>query len=144
MNTLCCKPDSLTNRILVVDDIVDNSFLLQIFLESEGYWVDTATNGYDALTKITENPPGLVLLDVMMPDMNGCEVMQKIRQNKYLPYIPVVFVTGSDCSTFFHGISMQADGLIHKPVDFALLLNQVRSLLLQETNQPENVHQEDC
>ena len=67
-----------TNRILVVDDVADNSFLLQMLLEDEGYQVEVADSGAAALAKIESAPPKLVLLDVMMPGMNGYEVAQQI------------------------------------------------------------------
>lgn len=67
--------------ILVVDDLSDNLFLLQTSLEAEGYNVDTADNGSSALEKVEASPPDLILMDVMMPDMNGYEVTQQIRQN---------------------------------------------------------------
>ncbi|QYO68712.1 response regulator [Leptolyngbya sp. 7M] len=69
-----------TDRILVVDDIADNLLLLQAILESEGYQVELADSGPAALDRIKTAPPDLVLLDVMMPDMNGFEVTQRVRQ----------------------------------------------------------------
>lgn len=83
-------------RILVVDDFALNVSLLQTALEAEGYEVDTATNGNSALAKIEASPPDLVLLDVMMPGMDGYEITQCIRQNENLPFIPILLVTGSD------------------------------------------------
>lgn len=67
-----------SDRILVVDDLPDNYVLLQIILESEGYHVEIADNGQAALASIAFHPPGLVLLDVMMPEMNGFEVTRRI------------------------------------------------------------------
>ncbi len=69
------------DRILVVDDLPDNYFLLQTVLESEGYEVEVADNGRVALESIASHPPDLVLLDVMMPEMNGFEVTRRLRQN---------------------------------------------------------------
>ena len=88
--------NSVVDRILVVDDVADNSFLLQTFLELEGYQVEVADSGYLALEKIETAPPDLVLLDVMMPGMNGYEVVKHIRENQQLPFIPILLVTGYD------------------------------------------------
>ncbi|MGB5973334.1 MAG: response regulator, partial [Nodosilinea sp.] len=81
-----CTPSDF--RILIVDDIDDNVFLLQTILETEGYAVDTAGSGGTALAKVENSPPDLILMDVMMPDMNGYEVSRQIRQNPNLPLMP--------------------------------------------------------
>ncbi|NJO39906.1 MAG: response regulator [Cyanobacteria bacterium CRU_2_1] len=117
------------DRILIVDDIPDNIFLLQTFLEAEGYQVDVAESGRAALAKIEAEPPDLILLDVMMPEMNGYEVTRRIRQNRKLPFIPVVLVTGHDQPTAAEGFDVGADGFIRKPVDFNELMDRVRSIL---------------
>lgn len=117
------------DRILVVDDIPDNTFFLQTLLESEGYQVDVVDSGAAALEKIAAEPPDLVLLDVMMPEMNGYEVTQQIRANPNLPFIPIVLVTGHDHPTAADGFDVGADGFIRKPVDVNQLLNQVRAIL---------------
>ncbi|WP_416672432.1 response regulator [Egbenema bharatensis] len=119
----------MMDRILVVDDIPDNSFLLQTILESEGYEVDVVDSEPAALEKMEAEPPDLVLLDVMMPDMNGYEVIQRMRRNPRLPFIPVVLVTGHDQPTAAEGFDVGADGFIRKPVDFNQLLDRVRSIL---------------
>jgi CheY-like chemotaxis protein len=115
--------------ILVVDDIADNSFLLQTILESEGYIVEVADSGRTALDKIAVNPPDLVLLDVMMPGMNGFEVTKRIRQNPDLPFIPIILVTGYSEPTPASGFEVGADGFIRKPIDFDDLLNQIHKIL---------------
>lgn len=120
---------SQMDRILVVDDIPDNSFLLQTLLESEGYQVDIADNGRAALEKIEADPPDLVLLDVMMPEMNGYEVTRRVRQNSGLPFIPIVLITGYDQPVASEGFSVGADDFIRKPIDFDKLLERVRSIL---------------
>jgi len=117
------------DRILVVDDIADNSFLLQTVLEEEGYRVDIADNGQIALKKVSSDPPDLILLDVMMPEMNGFEVTRYIRQNLALPYIPILLITGYTEPTAGDGYDVGADGFIHKPINFDLLLNRIREIL---------------
>jgi len=129
MNISSSLINAAMDRILVVDDIPDNTFLLQTLLESEGYEVDVVDSGPAALEKIEAEPPDLVLLDVMMPDMNGYEVTQRIRRNPDLPFIPVVLVTGHDQPNAADGFDVGADGFIRKPVDFNQLLNQVRAIL---------------
>ena len=116
-----------TDRILVVDDVADNSFLLQMLLEDEGYQVEVADSGAAALAKIESAPPKLVLLDVMMPGMNGYEVAQQIRENIELPFIPIVMVTGHDQPTVSK--SVQVEGFLRKPIEFDELLSQVHAVL---------------
>lgn len=123
------------DRILVVDDLVDNSFLLQTILEEEGYTVEIASNGRTALRKIKASPPDLILLDVMMPEMNGFEVTRQVRQNLALPYIPIILITGYPEPTAGDGFDVGADGFIPKPIDFELLLNRVREMLPPKSNQ---------
>lgn len=115
--------------ILVVDDIYDNCFLLQSFLESEGYEVDTAESGTEAIAKIGMNLPTLVLLDVMMPEMNGYEVVENIRQNLHLPNLPIVLVTGMDISSIPAKEQDHVNGIIRKPVDFDQLLEKVQTFI---------------
>ncbi len=75
---------------------MDNLFLTQTVLGAEGYEVEIADNGQLAIEKIESNPPDLILLDVMMPDRNGYEVTQRIRQNRNIPYVPILLVTAYD------------------------------------------------
>jgi CheY-like chemotaxis protein len=123
------KSISQTDYILIVDDIADNTFLLQTLLEQEGYQVEVADDGYTALNKIESCPPDLVLLDVMMPGMNGFEVTRRIRQNTALPFIPILLVTGYSEPMPADGFDAGADGFIRKPIDFDELLRRIRSIL---------------
>lgn len=116
-------------RILVVDDLADNLFLLQTFLETEGFEVETADNGSQALTQISTKLFDLVLLDVMLPDISGFEVTQRIRQNHNLPFIPVLLVTAHDQTNAKLGLDMGANDLIHKPIDFDRLLARIKVYL---------------
>lgn len=117
------------DRILVVDDLPDNYFLLQTVLESEGYIVEIADSGRAALESIASHPPDLILLDVMMPGMNGFEVTRRLRQNPSLPFIPIFLVTGYSEPTPADGLDVGADGFIRKPIDFDDLLHQIRTIL---------------
>lgn len=122
-----CTPSNF--RILVVDDIDDNLFLLQTLLETEGYKVDTAGNGGSALEKVESFPPDLILMDVMMPDMNGFEVKQKIRQNPNLPFMPILMVTAYDSISANHGQAIEPSSFIRKPIEFDQLLTKISKLL---------------
>jgi two-component system, sensor histidine kinase and response regulator len=113
--------------ILVVDDIPDNCFLLQAFLEAEGYSVDTAESGSEAIAKIELTLPHLVLLDVMMPGMNGFEVAENIRENLHLSNLPILFVTGMDVTKANEIEQANVNGVIRKPIDLEQLLEKVRS-----------------
>jgi CheY-like chemotaxis protein len=116
-------------RILVVDDIEDNVSLLQVILTEEGYEVDTATDGKSALAKIEASPPDLVLLDAMMPQMNGYEVTRRIRQNKKLPFIPILLITAYIEANVPKGLDLGANDFIRKPIEYDELLARVKSTL---------------
>lgn len=120
---------STPDRVLVVDDSPDNVFLIQTILEEEGYEISTAENGQSALAQIDENTPHLVLLDVMMPGMDGFEVTERIRKNTKLPFIPILLITAYDQPSVAQGLDMGADDFIRKPVEVDELLARVRSLL---------------
>lgn len=114
-------------RILIVDDTEDNLFLLETVLQGEGYQVELAESGKAALAKIEQQPPDLLLLDVMMPGMNGYEVVQHIRQNRSLPFIPIVLISGGDRPN--ESQAAEISGFISKPVDFDTLLHRVSATL---------------
>ncbi|MEM1087613.1 MAG: hybrid sensor histidine kinase/response regulator [Pseudomonadota bacterium] len=116
-------------RVLAVDDAPDNLFLIQAILEDEGYCLDFAQDGPKALTKIEQNPPDLVLLDIMMPGMDGYEVTRKIRKNRNLPFIPILLITAHEHSSVVQGLDTGADDFIRKPFDLDELLARVRALL---------------
>jgi CheY-like chemotaxis protein len=113
-------------HILVVDDVADNLFLLQTVLESEGYSVETASDGSTALNKIDHSEPDLVLLDIMMPGLNGYDVTRKVRENEKFSELPIVLLTAHD--EYFHRSYSEvgATDLIRKPVDFDELLGKIK------------------
>ncbi|HEY9761066.1 MAG TPA: response regulator [Trichocoleus sp.] len=121
--------------VLVVDDLPDNLFLLQFMLEAEGYQVETAENGELALSKVWEAPPALIMLDVMMPDLSGCEVTKQIRQNPALPPIPIVLVTAQRSMSLTDAIAAGANDLIYKPIEMDEVLGKV-SLFLNGHQEP--------
>jgi CheY-like chemotaxis protein len=126
-------------RILVVDDLEDNVFLLQSMLTEEGYEVDSAKNGKSALAKIEASPPDLVLLDAMMPGMDGYEVTRRIRQNKKLPFIAILLITAYDNANVPEGLNLGANDFIRKPIDYDELMARIQAFLRlkQGMNSPE-------
>lgn len=117
-------------RILVVDDHEDNVSLLRARLESWGYQVDSASNGQEALDAVIAAPPDLILLDVMMPDVDGNEVARRIKRNTALPFIPIIMQTAMDSTeSKVEGLEAGADDYITKPIEFAELRARVRSML---------------
>lgn len=117
------------DTILVVDDSPDNVLLVQSILEEEGYNIEVAEEGKSAIEKVNAHPPQLILLDVMMPGMDGFEVTQHIRQQEDLPFIPILLITAYDQPSVVQGLDSGADDFIRKPVELEELLARVRSLL---------------
>ena len=119
----------MTSRVLVVDDLPVNARLLEAKLMSEYFEVETASNGPDALTICERGDCDVVLLDVMMPGMDGFEVCRRLKANVRTAHIPVVMVSALDQrSDRLEGLSAGADDFITKPFDDMALLARVRSL----------------
>ena len=117
-------------RILIVDDHEDNVDLLQARLAAWGFRTDKAMDGEEALRLISRTPPDLVLLDVMMPGIDGCEVARRIKGNKRLPFIPIIMQTALDSTeSKVEGLAAGADDYITKPIDFPELEARIRSML---------------
>ncbi|WP_390883390.1 ATP-binding response regulator [Kovacikia minuta] len=129
MNQPSLTRSAKTDRILVVDDLPDNCFLIQTLLQEEGYHIDVVNNGQAALDYIEKSPPDLLLLDVMMPGMDGYEVTRRIRHNTKLPFLPILLITAYDQPSVARGLDIGADEFIRKPVEFDELVARVRSLL---------------
>ena len=117
--------------VLVVDDDADKRMLLEVALGMEGYEVRTASNGRDALAAVESYPPDLIVTDIMMPEMDGYELVRRIRQNPQTKFIPLILQTAarSDADDERLGAEVGALGFITDPTDLDLLLARARTLL---------------
>jgi two-component system, cell cycle response regulator len=119
----------MTARILVVDDVPANLRLLEARLSAEYFDVMTAASGEEALAVCNRAECDLVLLDVMMPDVDGFEVCRRLKKNPSTQHIPVVMVTALDQpSDRVAGLDAGADDFLTKPVSDLVLIARVRSL----------------
>ena len=120
----------MTARVLVVDDILANVRLLEAKLAAEYFDVITAMNGLDALDAVTRCKPDLILLDVMMPGIDGVEVCRRIKSNPATQHIPVVMVTALDQpEDRVRGLNAGADDFLTKPVNDISLFCRIKSLV---------------
>ena len=120
----------MTGRVLVVDDIPANLKLLEARLTAEYFDVTTALNGADALAACRANTPDIVLLDVMMPGMDGFEVCRRLKADALTGHVPVVMVTALDqVADRIRGLEAGADDFLTKPVNDTALITRVKSLI---------------
>lgn len=120
----------MTGLVLVVDDVPANVKLLEAKLSGEYYDVITARDGYEAIQQTKARKPDLILLDVMMPGIDGFETCRQMKQDPEISHIPVVMVTAlSDPSDRVQGLEAGADDFITKPINDTALFARVRSLV---------------
>lgn len=110
------RSDERAAHILVVDDLPANTRVLEELLTSDGYRVTTAENGEDALAAVAKERPDLVLLDILMPKIEGYEVCRRLKNDPATRLIPVVLVTGlTDTDSRIRGLEVGADDFMSKP-----------------------------
>lgn len=123
----------MSAKILAVDDIPQNLRLLEAVLAPQGYTVITAATGEEALFKVLSEQPDLILLDIVLPGINGYEVCKRLRADPKTSFLPVVMVTASELPEKLQAIEAGADDFVPKPFDAQELLGRVRSLLRIKT-----------
>jgi DNA-binding response OmpR family regulator len=117
-------------RVLIVDDERQNRQLLEIMLEPEGFVLSTAANGRDALALVAVEPPDIILLDVMMPGLDGYQVAAALKGAAATRNIPVILITGlDDHQARTLGRNAGADAFLSRPLDRAELCGRLRMLL---------------
>lgn len=131
-------------KVLLVDDEQDILEFIKYTLEKEGYWIKVAYNGKDAISIAEEFIPDIILLDIMMPEMDGVETCLKMRNNKELSNTIIAFLTArSEDYTQVAALQAGADDFIKKPIKPRVLVSKVKSLLRRtETNKIANAEQD--
>jgi len=120
----------ITNSVLIVDDEISVYDFLQIQLEKQGARIIYAQNGIEALRVAAEILPDVILLDVMMPDMDGFETCRRLRSNPVLADVPIVMITAlDDADSHLQGFKAGVDDFFTKPVDQILLLTRIQNIL---------------
>ncbi len=118
------------HRLLIVEDDFDISNMLRIYFAGQGYEVDVAPRGSVALEKTRQNLPHLIVLDIMLPDIDGYEVCRQMRTNTRTSHIPVIFLTQKDeRSDRLQGLELGADDYITKPFDIEELKLRVQNAI---------------
>jgi adenylate cyclase len=117
-------------RILVVDDTPESLEIMTMRLRHNGYDIVTAVDGEDALGKVRDLTPDLVLLDIMMPKLDGIAVTKRLKADASLPFIPIVLLTAkADSQDIIAGLDAGGDDYLTKPVDHGSLVARVRAML---------------
>ncbi|MCB9251471.1 MAG: response regulator transcription factor [Flavobacteriales bacterium] len=125
-------------KILIVDDEPDIIEFIRYTLEKEGYTVDQASNGLDAIKRSTEFKPDLILMDVMMPVLDGIETCRQIKENPKTNHIFIVFLTArAEEFSELAGFEAGADDYIHKPIKPRVLLSRIKAILGRGKNVEE-------
>lgn len=129
--------------ILIVDDNIDTVELLRKRLKAEGYNTEEAYDGEEALKKVYEVYPDLIILDVMMPKMDGYEVCQRLKTDDRTKFIPIIMLTAkSDVESKVKGLDIGADDYVPKPFDYRELSARVRSLITRKETAEKVIEEE--
>jgi DNA-binding response OmpR family regulator len=124
------KRHPMSKRILIVDDDPDSRTILTCILESDGYEVGVANDGFEALREIGDHPPDLVLLDVMMPGKNGFEVCESVKSNPKMSHITIIMISAkSDPISQEKALSLGASDYLTKPINPSEVLRRVIKFL---------------
>jgi len=124
------------SRLLIVEDDFDISNMLKIFFISHNYEVDIAPRGNDALDKTRHSLPNLIVLDIMLPDIDGFEVCRSLRTNTRTSHVPIIFLTQKDeRSDKLQGLELGADDYITKPFDIEELKLRVQRAIIRAEQQ---------
>jgi len=128
-------------KVLLVDDDEQILRSLRVYLELENFTVDTADNGKEALKRLTEFKPDIIVLDIMMPEMDGFEVLEIMKNDASLKNIPVIMLTakGQDVDVL-KGYKMGASSYMTKPFNLNELVENIE-LVLKSENIPESVNE---
>jgi putative two-component system response regulator len=132
-------------RILIVDDLTENLEILEGLLEPEGYLLQKASDGQEAVEKALADPPDLILMDVSMPRLTGLEACKRLKEDERTRLVPIVLVTGLTArEDRINGIAAGCDDFLTKPVDAEQLMARTRNLLrtkalVDDLEQAENV-----
>ena len=125
-------------RILVVEDDFDISNMLRIYFSGQGYEVQVAPRGGDALTMTRKQLPNLIVLDIMLPDMNGYDVCRELRMTTRTSHIPIIFLTQKDeRSDKIQGLELGADDYVTKPFDIEELKLRVQNAIAAANRQTQ-------
>jgi CheY-like chemotaxis protein len=117
-------------QILIVDDEPDNRELLEIVLNWDGFTTHTAASGDEALISVAEHPPDLILLDLMMPGLDGCELTALLKQSAATRDIPIMIISAmNDPATRLRVLRAGATEFVCKPIDRSVLCQRVRAVL---------------
>ncbi len=120
----------MSKKILIVDDSSSNLLLISNFLESEGFDVTTCVKGREALSQLAKDKPDLLMLDLMMPDVDGLTILDSIRKNPETTSLPVVVVSAvGDGEKKDGAYKLGISGYISKPIDFELIYQTVAKAL---------------
>ena len=114
-------------NVLVVYDCEDNLLLMKLLLQGEGYKVKSADSGRKGLAEISKQCPDLIVLDLMMPDISGLEVIQHLKDKYCTSNIPIILLTAN--SNIQHQDVKYADAVCYKPFDIYTILRKIKSLL---------------